>query len=96
MKFSAVVTRYFSFTGLSQNNPKWEGSEEVSSSIASAPRSLSHAMRGGPLSPVPQEKGTSIQPHASEQLPEAPLASREVQLPQGKGGMELPALRAER
>lgn len=41
MKFSAVVTRYFSFTGLSQNNPKWEGSEEVSSSIASAPRSLS-------------------------------------------------------
>lgn len=30
MKFSAVVTRYFSFTGLSQNNPKWEGSEEVS------------------------------------------------------------------
>lgn len=32
MKFSAVVTRYFSFIGLSQNNPKWEGSEEVSCS----------------------------------------------------------------
>lgn len=57
MKFSAVVTRYFSFTGLSQNNPKWEGSEEVSSSIASAPRSLSHAMQGGPLSPCPPGEG---------------------------------------
>lgn len=57
MKFSAVVTRYFSFTGLSQNNPKWEGSEEVSSSTASAPRSLSHAAWGGPPSPCPPGEG---------------------------------------
>lgn len=35
MKFSAVVTRYFSFIGLSQNNPKWEGSEEVSELLPS-------------------------------------------------------------
>lgn len=41
MKFSAVVTRYFSFIGLSQNNPKWEGSEEVSCSPASVALTLS-------------------------------------------------------
>lgn len=40
MKFSAVVTRYFSFIGLSQNNPKWEGSEEVSCSPASVALTL--------------------------------------------------------
>lgn len=41
--------------------------------------------RGGvPPLLVPQEKGTSIQPHASKQLPGAPLASGEVSAAAGQ------------
>lgn len=93
MKFSAVVTRYFSFTGLSQNNPKWEGSEEVSSSTASAPRSLSHAAWGGsPLSLSPRRRGLPSSPTPQSSFLELLWHLEKFQLPQGKGGMELPAL----